>query len=125
MNTKVKKTLSGLTSKLERKRNRYILSWISIFLGLSFLLDPDIAFFSNLPFGTILISTISTISSAILFILIFHFARKALFDYNEADFKLLARDAMDDPIGAGLVLVALAIMMLGIAIIISSVVTVL
>lgn len=52
-----------------------------------------------------------SLGSGILAVLLAHIARKALHDYPEADMQRLFRRAGEHPIGAGLALVALAIVL--------------
>lgn len=70
-----------------------------------YLTDPD----KGVGTGMILLGLVSPII-AVAFA---HLARKALFDYPEADMQRLFREALGSPTGAGLALVAMALVLYG------------
>lgn len=86
------------------------------------LTDPDTGLVSNLGSFAGVVNYLVYVSPIFLFIGMWFIARKLLFDYPEADFRLLLKRANDSATGAGLALVSIAIMMLGVAVIIYAVV---
>lgn len=72
----------------------------------SFWTDPDANGLSTLLGGLALIQGIWAVAAS-------HWARKALTDYPEADQRRLFAKAAEDPVGAGLALIALAIVFVG------------
>jgi hypothetical protein len=86
-----------------RFRHVFIFGGSLVVLGALLATDPD----KGINTGILLLSLVTPII-AVAFA---HWARKALTDYPEADAQRLFREALKHPIGAGLALVALAILM--------------
>jgi hypothetical protein len=72
----------------------------------SFYSDPDANGLSTILGGLALIQGVWAVAAS-------HWARKALADYPEADQRRLFAKAAEDPVGAGLALIALAIVFVG------------
>jgi len=104
-----------------RKRSFFI--WVGLLLTTVLWLstDPDLGLYQDLPFGSSFVSLITIIVSTVPWLVLLHIARKALFDYKEADIRRTALIALKSPTGAGLVVVGIAIGILAIAIIIAAV----
>lgn len=104
-------------------RKRSIFIWIGVFVafGLWLSTDPDLGLFQNLPFGASLVSLITILVSAIPWLIVLHLARKAIFDYEIADFRKLLEAAVDSPTGAGLAALALAMGFVAISIVVAAV----
>ena len=88
-----------------RFRYLFMAGGSALVLAALLLTDPD----HGLSTGMLLLALVTPVL-AVGFV---HFARKALHDYPEADARSLFRQASSDPVGAGLALVALAIVALG------------
>jgi hypothetical protein len=88
-----------------RYRFLFLLVGTLVAAGFSFYSDPDSGL-STLLGGLALIQGIWAVAAS-------HWARKALADYPEADQRRLFAKAAEDPIGAGLALIALAIVFVG------------
>lgn len=86
---------------MNRYRNWFLLFGSAVVLAALYFTDPD----RGLSTGLLLLGMVTPIV-AVAFA---HFARKALHDYPEADARKLFHRAMQSPVGAGLALVALAI----------------
>ena len=78
----------------------------------SFWTDPDANGLSTLLGGLALIQGVWAVAAS-------HWARKALTDYPEADQRRLFAKAAEDPVGAGLALIALAIVFVGLLLVFS------
>lgn len=89
------------------KRTRLQFLWIGclVALGGSLLSDPDSGL-STLLGGLALVQGVTAVALA-------HWSRKALLDYPEANLQKLFKKAGEEPTGAGLALIAVAIMLLG------------
>jgi hypothetical protein len=88
-----------------RTRHTVLLGGSVALLAALLATDPD----KGVTTGIMLMS----LASGLLAVLCAHIGRKALHDYPEADMRRLFAKAGEHPIGAGLALVALAIVMLG------------
>lgn len=88
-----------------RHRHSVLLGGSAAIAALLLLTDPA----GGVSTGLLLMS----LGSGILAVLLAHLARKALHDYPEADMQRLFRKAGEHPIGAGLALVALSIVLSG------------
>ena len=86
-----------------RFRYLFIFGGSAAVLAALYLTDPD----GGISTGMLLLSLVTPII-ALGFA---HFARKALHDYPEADARTLFRKARESPVGAGLALVALALVL--------------
>jgi len=88
-------------------RHRHIFTWLGSAAVLAALLatDPD----KGIATGMIVLG----FATPIIAIALAHLARKALFDYGSADMERLFREAIKSPVGAGLALIALAIILNG------------
>lgn len=78
----------------------------------SFYSDPDANGLSTLLGGLALIQGVWAVAAS-------HWTRKALADYPEADQRRLFAKAAEDPVGAGLALIALAIVFVGLLLVFS------
>lgn len=87
---------------LKRKRTLYLFLGSVLVLSVLFWTDPD----HGLSTGILVLG----IAVCVLAVAFAHMARKALSDYAEADMQSLFKCAQGSPTGAGLALVALAIM---------------
>lgn len=88
-----------------RFRHLFLLGGSALVLAALFLTDPD----RGITTGMLMLSLVTPLL-AVAFV---HLARKALHDYPEADARSLFRKAGEHPIGAGLALIALAIVAYG------------
>jgi len=96
----------------KRTRTRYtVYAFLSVLLAFA-LSDPDLNFIQNLPYGSVTIVMLLQLAKGILYVVAAHNARKALFDYPEADFQEAAKKALTTAHGAGLLCIALSIAML-------------
>ena len=78
--------------------------------------DPDVGLFGKLPIGTNLTNTLLILIPVFLYYAVLHIGRKILHDYvNLGD---VYKKAMEHPIGAGLVFVAIGIITLALAVVI-------
>lgn len=111
----------SLPTFLKRRRNVQLILWTVISLVLWLTTDPDLGLYQDLPFGGSVVALITTLVTALPFLLIFHIARKVLFDYASADYNKILLRALRTPIGSGLAAISLSIMMLAIGIIIAAV----
>ena len=88
-----------------RHRHSILLGGSAALVALLLLTDPA----GGVSTGLLLMS----LGSGILAVLLAHLARKALHDYPEADMQRLFRKAAEHPVGAGLALIALSIVLNG------------
>lgn len=88
-----------------RFRHLFLVGGSVLVLAALLLTDPD----GGLSTGMMALS----LAVAIIAVWFAHLARKALFDYPEADMRGLFREAKKSPTGAGLALVAMAIVIYG------------
>lgn len=88
-----------------RFRHLFLIGGSALVLGALFATDPD----RGITTGMLLLSLVTPLL-AVAFV---HLARKALHDYPEADARGLFNKAGEHPIGAGLALIALAIVAYG------------
>ena len=89
-----------------RYRSLFLASGTTIAALLSFYTDPDVHGLSTMLGGLAIAQGIWAIAAA-------HVCRKALTDYTEADQKRLFGKALETSTGAGLALIALAIIFVG------------
>lgn len=89
-----------------RHRNIFLLGGALIAAAFSFYTDPDKQGLSTFLGGLSILQLIWAIGAA-------HLARKALTDYPESDQQMLFKKAAESPVGAGLALIALSIMFVG------------
>ena len=75
--------------------------------------DPEVGLLRQLPFGAPVVATILRLAMIVVFVTAMHLSRKGLFDY--IDLSEYFEKAKEEPIGAGLALVAVAIVMNAIA----------
>jgi hypothetical protein len=87
----------------KRKRTIYLFLGSVLVLAVLFWTDPD----QGVSTGILVLG----IAVCLLAVAFAHIARKALTDYAEADMQSLFKRAKGSPTGAGLALVALAIML--------------
>lgn len=107
-----------------RKRSLFIWGGLFVVFSLWLATDPDLKLFTNMPFGASLVGLITILVSVIPWLVILHMARKALFDYDAADFRELIERATESSTGAGLALVGFSIAILAISVIIAAVASV-
>ena len=88
-----------------RFRHLFLAGGSAVVLAALFATDPD----RGITTGMLLLSMVTPL----LAVAFAHLARKALFDYREADARSLFARASEHPIGAGLALVAMAIVVYG------------
>jgi hypothetical protein len=88
-----------------RFRHTWMIGGSIAVLLLLYFTDPD----DGLSTGMLLLSLVVPIIA----ILFSHWGRKAFFDYPEADMRLLFAEARKTPTGAGLALIAIAIVIFG------------
>jgi hypothetical protein len=88
-----------------RLRHLFMLGGSALVLAALFATDPD----KGITTGMLLLSLVTPI----LAVAFAHWARKAMHDYPEADARPLFRKAGEHPIGAGLALIAIAIVIYG------------
>jgi hypothetical protein len=88
-----------------RFRYLFLIGGSAVVLAALYLTDPD----QGISTGMLMLSLVSPI----LAVGFTHLARKALHDYTDADAKSLFHKAGEHPIGAGLALIALAIVTYG------------
>jgi hypothetical protein len=84
----------------------FLLIGTLIAAGASLATDPDVNGLSTLLGGLAILQGVWAVAAA-------HWGRKALTDYPEADQRTLFAKASESPVGAGLALIALAIIFLG------------
>lgn len=78
--------------------------------------DPDVGLLKDIPLGGNLTNTLLILIPVFLYYAVLHIGRKMLHDYvNLGD---VYRKAMEHPIGAGLVFIAIAIITVALAIVI-------
>ena len=114
--------IKSFLSVIIRKRNRNLIMYTAIAVGLWIITDPDLGYFQNMRYGAPLLSMLTAAASVVFFILAFHIVRKVLFDYPEADFRSMLKLARKSSAGAGMAAIAIGLMMLAISIIIAAVV---
>lgn len=95
-----------------RHRSLFLFGGAIIAALLSFYSDPDANGLSTLLGGLAIIQGVWAVAAS-------HWARKALTDYPEADQRLLFAKASESPTGAGLALIALAVMFVGLLLVFS------
>ena len=91
---------------LIRHRSLFLFGGAILAALASFYTDPDANGLSTLLGGLALVQGVWAVAAS-------HWARKALTDYPEADQRRLFAKAAEDPVGAGLALIALAIVFVG------------
>lgn len=91
--------------KLFRFRSLFLTFGSAVILAVLFVTDPDNGLLTGL--WTL------QIARGIVAVAFAHFARKALFDYLEADLQTLFAQARQSPTGAGLALIAVSIVIFG------------
>lgn len=96
-----------------RFRHLFLLGGSLLVLAALYLTDPDQGFTTAM-----LLLALVTPIIAVAFA---HLARKALHDYPEADMRALFRKAGENAIGAGLALIALSVVFLGLMVLFSGV----
>lgn len=89
-----------------RHRSLFLFGGAIIAAALSYYSDPDARGLSTILGGLAIIQGIWAVTAA-------HMGRKALTDYPEADQRRLFAKAGESPVGAGLALIALAIVFVG------------
>jgi uncharacterized membrane protein (Fun14 family) len=101
-----------------RFRNAYVVGGTGLVMLGWILTDPDLGIIQDMGFGAgvvtmVLFLLLGVISSALLYI-----TRKAMMDYDAADFRILGEKASRSPEGAGMYAIAVAIMTLAFAVVI-------
>ena len=100
-----------------------------IFLGIGSVLviillllsDPQSPVIAQLPFGAGTVGLLINLTVSLLLIGLLHMGRKALADYIELE--VFFKKAIETPEGAGMALIAVAVMMLSISVVIFAAVT--
>lgn len=103
---------------MKRTRNLFIYSVVGLFIFTWLFTDPDLNLLENLPVGAGLLSLITSASGALFGVIILHFTRKGLMDYQSADFGDLL-DKCTEPTSAGLGAIAVALQTMAFAIVIA------
>lgn len=98
-----------------RYRDKFMFIGTGVVLLALFASDPDVGVLNSLPFFGSTLAGLLIYSKAILGVAFAHYARKALFDYPEADMQSLAKKALESAEGAGMYAIAVAIMFAAIA----------
>jgi hypothetical protein len=98
-----------------RYRDKFMFVGTGVVLLALFASDPDVGVLNSLPFFGSTLAGLLIYSKAIIGVAFTHYARKALFDYPEADLQILARRALASPEGAGMFAIAIAIIFAAIA----------
>jgi hypothetical protein len=80
------------------------------------LSDPDSNLLRNLPFGGGTLGTLIILVTSVLYISLLHLGRKGLLDY--LDIEVFFTKALETSQGAGLAVIAVALMMVSISIVI-------
>lgn len=80
--------------------------------------DPDGGLIQNLPIGGGTVAMLIILMTSILYVGMLHISRKALIDY--IDLKECFSKALKTPEGAGMALIAVGLMMVSIALVISA-----
>lgn len=91
---------------LFRYRSLFLFGGALVAAALSYYSDPDVNGLSTIMGGLALVQGLWAVAAA-------HLGRKALTDYPEADQRRLFTKAGESPVGAGLALIALAIVFVG------------
>jgi hypothetical protein len=99
-----------------RFRDKFIVLGFLITVAAFVLSDPDLGIITSLPGGTLLISITLVLAKCFPFILMLHISRKALLDYVE--FDELYFKAKQEPCGAGLMAIAVALVFISISLVI-------
>jgi hypothetical protein len=94
-----------------RHRSLFLFGGAALAVAASLFCDPD-GGLSTFLGGVALFQAIWAVAAS-------HWARKALMDYPEADMQKLFRRAAEDPVGSGLALVAIAIVLFGLMMVFS------
>lgn len=99
-------------------RFRDIFLGVGSFLVLVLLLlsDPQSGIIAQLPFGAATLGLVLNLVIAIFFVGFLHFSRKALLDY--LDLEIYFKKAIESPVGAGLALISVGLMMVSIALVV-------
>jgi hypothetical protein len=92
--------------RIFRHRSLFLFGGAIIAAALSFYSDPDANGLSTILGGLAIVQGLWAVAAA-------HLGRKALTDYPEADQRRLFTKAGESPVGAGLALIALAIVFVG------------
>jgi|ERR1035437_564630 hypothetical protein len=98
-----------------RYRDKFMFIGTGVVLLALFASDPDVGVLNSLPFFGSTLAGLLIYSKAILGVAFAHYARKALFDYPEADMQSLAKKALESAEGAGMYAIAVAIIFAAIA----------
>lgn len=107
-----------------RKRTAFHLFGMVVALGLLIFTDPDLAIFTNMPFGAKAANFVLLFSGAFLGLSLLHFGRKYLID--RIDFQRMLLDACDykdgkpDPVAAAIAAVAVGLMAIAYAVVIAA-----
>lgn len=102
-----------------RFRHSFIFGGSIVVLFALLATDPNQGWLT-LPLGASVVAWLLQLARFFVLLLCVHFGRKALCDYPEADMRLLFHVARQSPAGAGLGLVALAVIILALSLLVSS-----
>ena len=102
-----------------RERNMFIGIVIVSFILLWVITDPELNIVESIPFGAGLVSILTSISGALLGVVILHITRKGLMDYESADFNKRIISAQADPRASGLAAIAISLKTLAYAVVIA------
>ncbi len=90
----------------------------SLIVLILLLTDPQNEIITSLPFGSGTLATLIILLTSILFVGVLHLSRKALCDY--LDLEEYFKRALLTPEGAGMATIAVGLIMVSIAIVISA-----
>lgn len=85
-------------------------------LALYMATDPDAGIIQNLPVGAGTLAMMVILLKAILYVVLLHYSRKAIFDY--INLRTLILQTKEDPVGAGLSVIGISIFVLAVSIVI-------
>lgn len=97
-----------------------------VFMGIGSLLiililtltDPQNNVITNMPFGAGTLATLIVLWTSVLYVALLHVSRRSLLDY--LDLQRVIEKAMLTPEGAGMVAIAVGLIMISISIVISA-----
>lgn len=81
-----------------------------------FLTDPSVGVVAQLPVGSGTVGLMVNILVSMWFVGFLHYSRKGILDY--IDLEVYFKEAIKSPVGAGLALVSVGLMMISIAVVI-------
>lgn len=101
-----------------RFRSIYIIGGGLFSLLLWLITDPDTGIVQNMKIGASTLMTITILLKSVLYVIMLHLSRKALFDY--LDLSAIIDKAKQSSEGAGMVAIAIGLIMIAIALVIGA-----